>query len=362
MGCMQKPKFIWGILVLGVFFLAACSKANAPTNSNFEAAIKKYMAKHQKTFTLYSGAFPRNVALKDNNILCETVGIMGSNGYSQCSFPVDKFRTMKNAGFYVQHGEVPLGTVTERNPTFSTEMAQYNKDMAKYKKSMIEYKRKMKAYNDKIEENEAAYRKEVKKYTAKAKKKAKWCINQNIGASALPTPKNGLPPPDCGIFIAQTFSRISNLSDSLAFDAGRATHNAYPDFLPAPPSRPVNPVVPTKPAEPSKPTNKFISVPKSYPAFVVSGGNSSCSINNCQASVGKLEFSKIISATQPATNADGVIVSQVRFTTKPVLLQNANVLPKDPTETTERIFAISLVKQTQGWTGEGPNGGIIPLQ
>jgi len=359
---MRKSKFMWGILVFGVFVLAACSKANAPTNSNFEAAIKKYMAKHQKPFAVYSGSFPRKVVLKNNSILCETVGIMGSNGYSQCSFPIDKFRTIKNAGFYVQHGEVPLGTVTERNPTFSGEMAQYNKKMGKYKKSMIEYKRKMKAYNDKVAENEAIYRKEVKKYTAKAKKKAKWCINQNIGASALPTPKNGLPPPDCGIFIAQTISRISNLSDSLAFNAGRATHNAYPDFLPAPPFRPVNPVVPTKPAQPLKPTDKFISVPKSYPAFVVSGDNSSCGNNNCQVSVGKLEFSKIISATQPATNADGVIVSHVTFATKPILLQNANVLPEDPTEKTEKIFTITLVQQTQGWSGDGVDGGIIPLQ
>ncbi len=341
---MQKSKFIWGILVFGVFVLAACSKANAPTNSNFEAAIKKYMLKHQNLFTVYSGSFPRKVVLKDNSLLCEASGGFGDSGYSSCSsFSINEFRVIKSAGFYVQQGEVPLGSyVTEPNPDFPGKMAQYNKKMEEYKKAMIEFNQKMKVYNRKAAENEAIYTKQMRKYDSLVKRKAVWCRKE----------LNYINPPPVPLSLPK-----ANLCAALL-----NTGTVLPGLLSTPKPTLINSVMPDQPTRPSKPTDKFISVPKSYPAFVVSGGNTSCTSDTCRVPVGKLEFSKIISATQPATSLGGVIVSQVKFGTKPSLLQNANVLPKDPNETTERIFTISLVKQTQGWSGEGENGGIIHLQ
>ena len=340
---MQKSKFIWGTLVFGVFVLAACSKANAPTNSNFEAAIKKYMPKHQNLFTVYSGSFPHAVVLKDNSLLCETSGDSGDSAYSSCSsFSINEFRVIKSAGFYVQQGEVPLGSVTEPNPNFSGEMSQYNKEMENYKKAMIEFHQKMKDYNRKAAENKAIYTQQMRKYDSLVKRKATWCRKElnyvNPPPVLLSAPKATL----CAVLLNYGTVR--------------------PGLLSTPKPTLISSVMPNQPTRPSKPTDKFISVPKSYPAFVVSGGNTSCTSDTCRVPVGKLEFSKIISATQPATNPDGVIVSQVKFGTKPSLLQNANVLPKDPNETTERIFTISLVKQTQGWSGDGVDGGIIPLQ
>lgn len=323
---MRKVKFIWGILILTVFGFAACSKANAPTKKNFEAAINNFMEKHPKSFAIYSSPFPKEVVLlQDGKIQCNT----------PCNFTTTQFSALKNAGLYVQQGKVPMGTVSQPNPKFPLEMA-------KYKKKMEIYKRNLKKYNEKL-----------KDYIAKAKKKAKWCITQNFGFS---NQQNGAPPPSCYIFIARTENHISWLSNELTLNAAEATHSNYPDFIPAPPLKPI---------EPSKPTDKYISVPKFYPSYALSGRDSTCAtdmmsgLESCKVHVGRFEFSKIISSTQPASNADGVIVSQVRFATKPRLFPIANSIPATPKNTEERVFTISLVKQTQGWSGEGPDGGII---
>lgn len=336
---MDKSRVTIGALLLGIFILAACSKANSPTNSHFETAIKNYMHKHPDFFAIHPEPIPPQVMVNDDQILC---GNILPDFPSPCSnFSFNRFMAIKNAGFYVQSKTVPSGKyVTKPNPNYSTELAKYNKNMGIYKKSMSDFNRKMAIYNAKVEQVDAEYNKKLNKLLAEWRRKGIWCVNHA---------KFGQITPNwCFAFIQQSGGTASNVTNNLVFQVLREYSPVYPNMYPALPTRGQYPNLPNHPILPKRP-NKFINVQKMYPIFTASG----------PISIGKYEFSKIISASQPAADLMGAIVSQVKFSAKPKLSSNANLFPKDPSETTIKVFTIRLVQQTQGWSGEGQDGGLV---
>lgn len=314
--------------------IAACTKANAPTPGHFKAAIESYIKAHPRRFAVHSGTFPdfveKTVINNTTSLVCgqyvNAFGEMAS--HRTCSISLKQFDVLKSAGVYKQTGNVQGAVFQNPNPNYANEMAAYKVQLKKYNDAIA-------TYNKQSASIAAKNLKIFSDYNAAIKKKIAWCSH--------------VPP---------TNVTVGTACSTLIHVNAAAAYRLAPNLFPAPPVYLSPPAFSISP--PYEPQKMYLAT-KMYPLFsVVAGNGISCSNGACTVIVGHLGVSKIEPFLKvPSSAPDGSIVETVRFLAKPVLNAKVRLFPKGPEETSEKMLSVSLVKETNGWTAEGPDGGLM---
>lgn len=313
--------------------MTACTKANAPTPGHFKAAIESYIKSHPQRFAVHSGTFPEKVVVKKAKDLVCDHSVYNAFGEilshtTQCSISLEQFDALKTAGVYKQTGNVQGAVFQKPNPNYADEMAAYKIQLKKYNDALA-------AYNKQAASITAQNRKISSDYNTAIRKKIAWCSH--------------VPP---------TNVTVGTACSTLIHVNATAAYRLAPNLFPAPPVYLPPPVFSMSP--PYAP-QKMLLATKTHPLFsVVAGNGISCSSGQCTAIVGHLGVSKIEPFLKvPSSAPDGSIVETVRFLSKPVLTAKSRLFPNGAEETAEKMLSIALVKETNGWTAEGPDGGLM---
>ena len=329
----NSHKFL-AICILGIFVIAGCSKANAPTNSNFTLAIKKYIKQHPQApqFQIMQG-IPLEVKY-------DSVGNKPVN-----MSDINLFNLLLNKGVFIkdriEYRNLST-TKTEENPNYSQEESKYEKKLQEYHTALAVWKKRDADWKKKVQKIQNAYNMAAKQYTDQViSPKIQWCAS-----------RNGNLYGNDQTYCQAVQQGISGVKNVLSYDQQNML-----TFLggSAPPPDPIFPQEPLRPRAPNGSVpSKTLQVikTKKVPTYiwyklVQNNPMVSCSPGNpfyaglCSVNVGSYVFDKVLDSTAPSTNADGMIVSYVTAQFHPVMRIGTSGPIKN--------IKFAIVQETNGW-------------
>lgn len=271
---MQTLKFfsMTGLFILSITTLIGCSKANAPTNKNFEKAITAFIKGNASYFSITMNVAKGIVTDDHATPLCTS----NDGSYGECSnanIAYPYFKILKDNGVFVKTGDQSVNYL-KRNINFQLEINSYNRK-----------------------------------------------INEAKAYCQVHTRFNLASPAAAHRYYACQNLQWNNVDGAHAND---------PIFVPAAP-------------------NPYNMVSRNLPYYTISAKYlkyAQCSYS-CVLEVGRRRIKKVMSSTEPAANANGEIVSEVKVLTEPKEHSWAKGLMQGegPKE-----FTFNVKQLTNGWS------------
>ena len=331
---MRKSQKVLAICILGISVVTGCCKANAPTNSNFTVAIKKYIEQHPQDPQFH---IMQSISLEVKYDLLSNKPVDMSD--------TKLFTLLLNKGVFIkdriEYNDVST-TKTEENPNYSQAESKYEKNLQKYHADLAVWKKKDVDWKKKVKKIQHAYDMVAKQYTDQViSPKIQWCASRNGNLW-------GNDPTYCQA-VQQGITGVKNVlrydrQNMLTFLGG-----SVPPADPIFPQEPLSPLAPNG-SLPSKtlqvtntkkvPTYTWYKLAQNNP--MVSCSQSSFSFSpTCSVNIGDYVLDKIVEASSPSTNADGMIVSYVTAQFHPVMKFGLS----GPIEN----LKFGLIQETNGW-------------